>query len=246
LSAAFGLSAAVFSSAATAARGSSTPSLVDAIAFPGANAGAKIRAAINALGSNGGTVDARAHQQADDNFHDNGTGQSYTAMGQVAFTATVVAVFKLGSNSRPIGEGALATPTEATLIQLAGAYDRSAIVGGATGVVIKFIHLRGLSTTDKSIGFDLQGIVNGWIAYNRIEGFGTGVRIGWPGNPWKCDCYNLFIDNQVVGAATGVNFDQSAYKDTWSGAMSSRSVPGVLASVWPAARMFFFSRRREF
>jgi hypothetical protein len=204
--------------AISAGNGGSASGSVDAAHFLGANAGVKIRAAINALGPNGGTVDARALTGKQMITSTITVPDKVTLLlGQAVFSATVVPVLKLGSNSRLIGEGALATPTEATLIQLADVSGGSAIMGGAAGVMIKSIHLKGVSTSYGSIGLDLQGLNNGWIAYNRIEGFGTGVRVGWPGNPWKCDCYNLFIDNQVVGAATGVNFDQSAYKNTWIG-----------------------------
>jgi hypothetical protein len=200
------------------ASGGDTPGSVDASTFPGTDAGAKMRAAINALGTKGGTVDARALTGMQRiNSAITVPDKVTLLLGQTVFTATVVPVFKLGSDSRLIGEGALGVPTEATLIQLSGTSGGSAVLGGAAGVVIKSIHLKGNSTTDGSIGFDLQGLNNGWLAYNRVEHFAEGFRVGWPHNHWKCDCYNLFIDNQVVGAATGVDFDDSTYKNTWIG-----------------------------
>ena len=193
-------------------------SSVDAAAFSGIDAGAKIRSAINALGKTGGTVDARDLTGMQTISSTITIPDKVTVLlGQVSFKASVTPVFKLGSNSRLIGDGALGAPSEATLIQLSGSAGGSAIVASGPGIVIDSIHIIGDSISNRSIGFDLQGLVNGMIAHDRVDHFAEGIRVGWPNNRWKCDCYNLFVDDQVVGAAIGVDFDESTNKNTWIG-----------------------------
>lgn len=193
--------------------------------FPGADAGAKIAACVAALPERGGTCDARGLSGA----QSISAGISVPAnavllLGHATFRATAAPVFTLHANSQLIGQGALAIPIEGTTIVLSGVTGvavKSAGLSASTGIVVKNIHVKGTwvpsSPDDGSIGFDFQGMASGWIAYNRAERFYRGFRSGFPDVKSNCDCYNLYIDNQVVVSKIGVDFQPSTSKSTWIG-----------------------------
>ena len=193
--------------------------------FSGADAGAKIAACVAALPARGGTCDARGLSGAQSiSAEISVPANAVLILGHATFTATAVPVFTLHANSQLIGQGALAIPTEGTTIVLSGITGvavKAAGLNASTGIVVKNIHVKGTwavnSSDDGSIGFDFQGMANGWIAYNRAEHFYRGFRSGFPTWKWNCDCYNLYVDNQVVGARIGVDFQPSTNKATWSG-----------------------------
>jgi hypothetical protein len=189
--------------------------------YQGNNAGQQIQACLNALPAIGGTCDASGitgEQTATTviTVPENST----LILGNIALTSSASIIISQVTNSTLIGQGALGSPKERTLLKTT-ASGGVGVAAAGSGIRIQGIHVKGnwelLAAADGSIGFDLQGMVNGRVENNRAENFARGFRSGYPTDPWQCDCYNLYIHNQVIAALIGVDFQKSSYKVTWIG-----------------------------
>ncbi|WP_263353010.1 hypothetical protein [Acidicapsa acidisoli] len=150
-------------------------------------------------------------------------------LGRTSYTASVVPVFILNDNSELAGAGwrdvagygttiTLSGTTGGQGLRLASWGNDSKIPGGsAAKVQIHDIEIIGTSTSDGSIGFDLQGMQMGNVARNRVQSFQTGIRTGWKTWQWNCDCYSRFDDNQIVRAQIAVDMQASTNANTWIG-----------------------------
>jgi hypothetical protein len=214
----------------TALTAAATNGRLNVVCYAGADAGAKIKNCIEALPSSGGICDATA-LTASQTISNTITLPKNTTLklGRTSYTAYVVPVFILNDNSELAGAGWRDVAGYGTTITLLGTTGGQALRlvswgngskipgGSAAKVQIHDIEIIGTSTSDGSIGFDLQGMQMGNIARNRIQNFQTGIRTGWGTWHWNCDCYSRFDDNQVVSALIAVDMQASTNANTWIG-----------------------------
>jgi hypothetical protein len=207
-----------------------TNSMLNVACYGGADAGAKIRSCIEALPSSGGVCDATALAGSQKISSTITLPKNTTLrLGRTSYTAFAVPVFILSDNSELAGAGwrdvagygttiTLSGTTGGQALRLASWGNDSKIPGGsAVKVQIHDIEIIGTSTSDGSIGFDLQGMLLSNVARNRVQNFQTGIRTGWGTWHWNCDCYSRFDDNQVVSAQIAVDMQASTNANTWIG-----------------------------